>query len=278
MARLVMYSNQVPANRYIDVEYPAWVIVGYPRYVPQILDMVTMDEVLHDLYLRTFAYDTSLYGELDTFDDPQRIDFRDQAQLRQWQNGRLIWNRAYRPLFYRDIWPILYRPDQFRFLCDALAQSNYPHDQNGAAHSTRRNSPPPPKKREPAEAAGLVATAPRWEFASIEALPLRSEPLRRPKGTAANGPCAGAYGSRRIPTGLCSDSCSRCCGFRRGERVQARRSGQQPRAQSAADAALDAAFPLATARRNFSAHTDYQLLFSEAVGGWRFVNDRRGLA
>ena len=26
------------------------------------LDMVTMDEVMHDLYLREFAYDTSLYG------------------------------------------------------------------------------------------------------------------------------------------------------------------------------------------------------------------------
>jgi hypothetical protein len=39
------------------------------------------------------------------------------------------WNTEFRPLFYRDIWPILYRPDQFRFLCDILAQSNFPHDQ-----------------------------------------------------------------------------------------------------------------------------------------------------
>ena len=46
MARLVMYSQEVTRTRYIDVEYPAWVIVGYPRYVPQVLDMVTMDEVL----------------------------------------------------------------------------------------------------------------------------------------------------------------------------------------------------------------------------------------
>lgn len=130
MARLVMYSQEVSRLRYIDVEYPAWVIVGYPRYVPQVLDMVTMDEVLHDLYLQNFATDTALYGRLGSFDDPDRIDFRNEAQLRQWRDsGRLTWNTEFRPLFYRDIWPILYRPDQYRFFCDILAQSNYPHDQ-----------------------------------------------------------------------------------------------------------------------------------------------------
>jgi hypothetical protein len=130
MARLVMYSEEVARTRYIDVEYPAWVIVGYPRYVPQVLDMVTMDEALYDLFVRNFATDTSLYGRLGSFDDPEQIDFRSEAQLRQWRDGgRLVWNPEFRPLFYRDIWPILYRPDQFRFLCDILAQSNYPHDQ-----------------------------------------------------------------------------------------------------------------------------------------------------
>jgi hypothetical protein len=130
MARLVMYSQEVTRTRYIDVEYPAWVIVGYPRYVPQVLDMVTMDEVLYDLFLRNLASDTSLYGQLGSFEDPEDIDFHDEAQLRQWRDsGRLTWNTEFRPLFYRDIWPILYRPDQFRFLCDILAQSNFPHDQ-----------------------------------------------------------------------------------------------------------------------------------------------------
>jgi len=129
MARLVMFAENVKSTRYIDVEYPAWVIVGYPRYVPQMLDMVTMDEVLHDLCLQQFATDTSLYGRLGSFDNPDHIDFRNEAQLRQWRDSRVTWNTEYKPLFYRDIWPILYRPDQFRFVCDILAQSNYPHDQ-----------------------------------------------------------------------------------------------------------------------------------------------------
>ena len=129
MARLVMYSEQVGQNRYIDVEFPAWVVVGYPRFVPQILDMITMDEVLHDLYVRRFATDTGTYGILGTFDDPQEIPFGDETALRHWQAGRLAWNRDYRPWFYRDIWPILFRPDEFRYLNDILQQSNYPHDQ-----------------------------------------------------------------------------------------------------------------------------------------------------
>jgi hypothetical protein len=129
MARLVMYSEQVGQNRYIDVEYPAWVIVGYPRFVPQILDMITMDDVLYDLYLREFAYDTALYGELGDFGHPAKIPGRDPAALDQWKAGRLTWNRDYKPWFYRDIWPILFRPNEFIYLSDILAQSNFPHDQ-----------------------------------------------------------------------------------------------------------------------------------------------------
>lgn len=129
MARLVMYSEQVGAIRYIDVEYPAWVVVGYPRFVPQILDMITMDDVLYDLYLREFAYDTSLYGRLGSFDCPETISIHDQTAMSQWQASRLTWNKDYKPWFYRDIWPILFRPNEFLYLSDILAQSNFPHDQ-----------------------------------------------------------------------------------------------------------------------------------------------------
>jgi hypothetical protein len=128
-ARLVMFADNVQQPRYIDVEYPAWVIVGYPRFVPEVLDVVTMDDVLLDLFLREFAGDTAIYGRADSFDDPQHVDYRDEAALRQWRDSRLTWNPAVRPWFYRDIWPILYRPDQFRFLCNVLGQSNFPHDQ-----------------------------------------------------------------------------------------------------------------------------------------------------
>lgn len=128
MARLVMYSQLVGRTRFVDVEYPAWVIVGYPAYVPEILDIVTMDDVLQDLAVREFAERTDLYGTSGTFDDPQHIPATDQEALIFWRAGRLQWNPDYRPWFYRDIWTILFRPDQYSYLCNVLGVSNYPHN------------------------------------------------------------------------------------------------------------------------------------------------------
>jgi L-Lysine epsilon oxidase N-terminal/L-lysine epsilon oxidase C-terminal domain len=165
MARLVMMSDQVGQPRYIDVEYPAWVVAAYPRFVPQILDIVTMDEVLHDLYLREFATDTAIYGELDRFDQPVCIPFRDAGALEHWKGGRLAWNPNYRPWFFRDVWPILFRPDEFRFLCDILQQSNYPHDQDKRGTFDPHKLSQVPKHRAPAPPQARPATA-AWRDAS----------------------------------------------------------------------------------------------------------------
>jgi hypothetical protein len=129
-ARLVLYSALVGQTRYVDVEMPAWVIVGYPAYVPEILDMVTMEDVVYDLAVRWFASRPDLYGTAGTFDDPQEIDPTDAKALAAWRAGRLEWNPDYKPWFYRDIWPILFRADQFTYLTNVLGQSNYPHNQS----------------------------------------------------------------------------------------------------------------------------------------------------
>ena len=130
MARLIMFSQLVQRVRYVDVEYPAWVVAAYPAYVPVILDLVTMDDVIEDMAIRKFAGRTDLYGTSGTFEDPPHIPPTDEQALIHWRAGRLRWNPDYRPWFYRDIWSILYRPDQFSYLCDALGQSNYPHNQS----------------------------------------------------------------------------------------------------------------------------------------------------
>lgn len=129
MARLVMFSKDVGRLRFIDVEYPAWVIVSYPAYVPEILDMITLDDVVYDLAIREFAYRTDLYGETGTFNNPQHIDRSDAGALMHWKRGRLEWNPDYKPWFYRDVWPILFRADEMTHLTNVLEQSNYPHNQ-----------------------------------------------------------------------------------------------------------------------------------------------------
>jgi len=130
MARLVMYERRVDSLRFIDVESPAWVVAAYPAYVPQILDMVTTEEVLENLFVTQFATRPELYGPVGSFGDPQHVDPTDTEALIHWRAGRLSFNGAYKPWFYRDVWPILFRPDEFTYLTTALGQSNFPHNQS----------------------------------------------------------------------------------------------------------------------------------------------------
>jgi hypothetical protein len=129
MARLVMYSPEVARLRYIDVEYPAWVLAAYPRYSPEILDIITLEEVLQDVAIRELAARPDLYGPAGSFEYPKHIDPTDLAALAHWKAGRLEWNSAYRPWFYRDVWPILFRADEMTFVTNVLQQSNFPHNQ-----------------------------------------------------------------------------------------------------------------------------------------------------
>jgi hypothetical protein len=128
-ARLIMQSPEVDRTRYVDVEYPAWVICAYPAYVPQVLDIVTLDDVVYNTAVTKFATRTDIYGKAGTFNEPQQIDPTDAPALALWQASALMWNPDYKPWFYRDIWPIIFRADEYSYLSNVLAQSNYPHNQ-----------------------------------------------------------------------------------------------------------------------------------------------------
>ena len=128
MARLVMFSELVGQVRFVDVEAPSWVICAYPRYAPEVLDVVTMDDVVDDLAITEFAERPDIYGTAGTFQDPQHIAPTDTDALIHWRAGRLRWNPEFKPWFYRDVWSILFRPDQFSYLCNILGQSNFPHN------------------------------------------------------------------------------------------------------------------------------------------------------
>lgn len=144
MARLVMYSEDVTQQRYIDVEYPAWVIVGYPRYVPEVLDMITLDDVAQDLAVQQFAYRQDIYGVPGNYAPEKHIDPANEAALQHWRAGALDWNPDYKPWFYRDVWNILFRVDELSYFNNVLQQSNYPHNQSqrGNFDVTRLCVPP----------------------------------------------------------------------------------------------------------------------------------------
>ncbi len=160
MARLVMYSEQVGRARFVDVEYPAWVMTGYPRYVPEILDIVTLDDAVEDMFIREMAYDTSIYGKPGSFDDPQKVDSGNQTEIRLWKGQRLEWNPDFYPMFYRDVWPILFRPNEFNFLTNILSQSNYPHSQETRGTFSEEVLSQPPSYCQPAEMAKAPQLSP----------------------------------------------------------------------------------------------------------------------
>jgi hypothetical protein len=77
----------------VPVDAGAWVVTGYPRYAPQITDIVTMDDLVYDVAVRTANFAPAIFS-----------------------NGR--YNTGYIPYFWRDIWPILERPFNYQFVAD----------------------------------------------------------------------------------------------------------------------------------------------------------------
>ncbi|MFL6336493.1 MAG: LodA/GoxA family CTQ-dependent oxidase [Pyrinomonadaceae bacterium] len=106
----------VGSTRSADVDVPAWCVVGYPRYAPTIVDIVTMDEIAYDVAVRHFGYDPYMYGT-PPYTGQKPPDPADAKALDLWRKNAQ-WNPDYYPYFYRDIWPILTRPQSYQFVFD----------------------------------------------------------------------------------------------------------------------------------------------------------------
>lgn len=116
---LKINGNDVPpgATGSVPVDASAWVIVGYPRYAPQIVDIITMDDLVYDVAIRYQAYNLNIHG-VPPFDGSQSPpDRTDPDALQLWRKNA-TWNPNYYPYFWRDIWPILERPNQYQWVLD----------------------------------------------------------------------------------------------------------------------------------------------------------------
>lgn len=135
----------------IAVDDPAWVIVGYPRYAPEIIDVVTGDDVLYDLAVRHFAYEPYLYGD-PPFDGSVQPPTPDE--LPNWRS-RAQWNPEYRPYWKRDIRPLLMRPYFYQYVMDFdPTVGGYPHEIGpGGNFDLQKLSIPPYEGEDPLERA-----------------------------------------------------------------------------------------------------------------------------
>lgn len=104
-----------PTQGTTAVDVPAWIIVGYPRYAPGLVDIVTLNDLVFDLSVRQFAFDPLIFG-LKPFavasNSPKTPDDW------QWWREYAEWNSNYRPYFYRDLWPLLSRPFNYQYVMD----------------------------------------------------------------------------------------------------------------------------------------------------------------
>lgn len=103
---------ETPVKAVADVQIPAWVVVGYPRYVPEMEDMITMDEKMYDVFVRHMAYDPQVFG-VPPFDKKSNSP-KTQEEFDIWRNAAR-YNPDYYPKFYKEIWSQLRRPDDFKY-------------------------------------------------------------------------------------------------------------------------------------------------------------------
>jgi hypothetical protein len=133
----------------MDVQIPAWVVVGYPRYAPEMEDMITMDETMYDLFVRNFAYNPQLFG-VPPYDIASNSP-KTKEEFDIWKNAAR-YNPDYYPKFFKDIWPMFRRPYEqttFSMVFDP-SDGGDPHNRGtGGNLSKEALSQPPTNEGDP---------------------------------------------------------------------------------------------------------------------------------
>jgi hypothetical protein len=138
---------KTPATGTMEVQIPSWVVVGYPRYVPEMEDMITMDETMHDLFVRKLAYNPQIFG-VPPFDKENNSP-KTQEELEIWRNAAQ-YNPEYYPKFFKDIWPMFRRPYEqttFTMVFDP-SDGGDPHNRGTGGNLSKEALSLPPKNGE----------------------------------------------------------------------------------------------------------------------------------
>ena len=140
----------------VQITDPAWCIVGYPRFAPQIPDLITLDDLIYDLSVREFAYNTWLYG-MPPFKDPgidlELLGTEDPSAddaLAKWRRMPKIYNENYFPYWDTEIYPIVSRPYLYQTFTTVMIQDD-PHETgDGGNFDMKKISVPPVTPNDPA--------------------------------------------------------------------------------------------------------------------------------
>ena len=113
----------------IDLE-PAWVIVGSPKYAPELVNIITLDDTLYDVAVRFLNYDPHIF--------PHPAPFGPTSAPGPY-NPFAGFNPAYRPSYERDIAPIIRRPEAYRWVAQTPSMIEFSHPRFNTADASEAN-------------------------------------------------------------------------------------------------------------------------------------------
>jgi L-lysine 6-oxidase len=116
-------------GRSLDLE-PAWVIVGSPKYAPELVNIITLDDCIFDIAVRWQNYNPDIYDRHqwpDTYaDGPGYHPFAG-------------FNPDYHPNYKRDIEPIITRPQSYRWVANVPSMIDFSRPAFDASDPSKKN-------------------------------------------------------------------------------------------------------------------------------------------
>ncbi|GAB4210756.1 MAG: LodA/GoxA family CTQ-dependent oxidase [Roseiflexaceae bacterium] len=97
----------------VDLE-PAWVIVGSPKYAPELVNIVTLDDCIYDIAVRKQGYDPELFN-------PEVYGTQSEGGYDPFAG----FNPDFRPNYRRDIEPIIKRPLSYRWVAQVPSMIDF---------------------------------------------------------------------------------------------------------------------------------------------------------
>lgn len=116
-------------GRVLDLE-PAWVIVGSPKYAPELVNIITLDDCIFDVAVRWQGFVPELY-------DRQR--FPTTYANGDGYNPFAGFNPDYLPNYKRDIEPIIVRPQSYRWVANVPSMVDFSRPAFDTADASKKN-------------------------------------------------------------------------------------------------------------------------------------------
>lgn len=128
----VLATVHLKGGETVDAD-PGWLLVGSPKYAPQLVNITTLWDTMYDTAVRELGADPEIY-------DPERYgDGADQFPSYQGYNPLAGYNPDYVVHFETQIQPILERMEAYRWVADIPYLTDFVHPRFPMADPRDRN-------------------------------------------------------------------------------------------------------------------------------------------